>query len=145
MLDLVTEHFIVADRSAIRSVLCEASRWEGWLGDLRLEAYEDRGLDGVRWRVSGAFTGTAEVWIEAYADGAVAHAFLRLDGNHERLRRRYGPPLQRGLFAVKDALEAGRAPGERRPIVSDAADRTGSETWPSRRRRASALPPTQRR
>lgn len=144
MLDLVTEHFIVADRRAIRSMLCDASRWASWLPDLVLTPNEDRGLDGVRWRVTGAHAGSAEVWIEAYGDGAVAHAFLRLEGDPKRLRRRYGVPLQRGLFAAKDALEAGRSPGERRQIVSDPSNRTGSDTWLSTLRPAFASRPTRR-
>jgi hypothetical protein len=148
-IDLVVEHFIVADRSAIRLALCDRARWQEWLPTLHLEVQEDRGLKGVRWLVSGAERGTAEVWIKEYADGAVVHVFLRLQvRSRRRLSRAYGVPLQRQLFAAKDSLEAGRAPGERRKIVSDAP--TGirgprrSETWPSRPRPASASPPTRR-
>ncbi len=132
MLDLVDEHFIAADRGAVRRLLCDEARWRGWFPDLTLTAYDDRGLEGVRWRVTGALTGTAEVWVEKYGDGAVVHVFLRADPTRPgrwrlraagrrrrrreaaRLRRRYAVPLKRQLFAAKDSLEAGRPAGERR-------------------------------
>lgn len=123
MLDLVDEHFIAADRGAVRRLLCDEARWRGWFPDLTLTAYDDRGLEGVRWRVTGALTGTAEVWVEKYGDAAVVHVFLRADPTHParrrgreaaRLRRRYAVPLKRQLFAAKDSLEGGRPAGERR-------------------------------
>lgn len=126
-LDLVAEHFVVADRRDIRRMLCDRALWRRWFPDLVLEVSVDRGPEGVRWRVSGAFEGSAEVWVEEYGDGAVTHLFLRLEtagpGTARRLERRYGVPLRRHLFDAKDALEGDRPPGVPRRIGSTAAGR----------------------
>ena len=78
--DIVDELFIVATP-------CQrADRWSAtppggsvWLPGVRLSSYDDRGPLGVRWTVSGALTGTAEVWLEEHGDGTIVHAYLRAD------------------------------------------------------------------
>ena len=75
----------------------------------------------MRWKLSGAVEGTAEVWLDEFGDGTVVHTYLRGEpasgGPRKRwrrerwVRRRYALPLKRHLTAVKDALEAEHVPG----------------------------------
>ncbi|MPZ62941.1 MAG: polyketide cyclase / dehydrase and lipid transport [Propionibacteriales bacterium] len=137
-LDLIDESFVVAARRDAREMLCDEGCWRTWFPGLRLQAYDDRGLDGVRWRVTGDLAGTAEVWLEEFGDGVLVHVFIRADRTAEgsdsepapvtrprrerdRLRRRYAVPLKHHLLAAKDALEGDRRPGHprvARPIES---------------------------
>lgn len=120
LLEVIDETFVVATPTQLRGRLCDERMWAGWFPDLRLSCRKDRGSDGKRWDVSGALRGTAEVWLEAFADGTVVHAFLRLDpaGSHRADRKRlvaaYALPLKAHVRAIKDELELGRAPGEPR-------------------------------
>ena len=40
---------------------------------------EDRGPSGQRWTVTGALTGTMEVWLEPMMDGVLLHYFLHAE------------------------------------------------------------------
>lgn len=110
-LDVVDEHFVVADPGVVRRELCDEQQWARWLPGLRLECYEDRGNLGKRWDCSGMFAGTAEVWLEASGDGTLVHLYLRGVELPLRQRRSLVRTLKRQVFAVKDGLEAGRPAG----------------------------------
>ncbi len=121
---LVDETFVVASPRALRTV-CDERRWSGWFPALSLTCTQDRGDLGKRWAVRGELTGTGEVWLEAYGDGVIVHVYLRVDWTRDTgpprraaalLRRRYALPLKRHLFALKDALECDRRPGEPRSV-----------------------------
>jgi hypothetical protein len=75
--DLVDETFIVADRTLLARQISDPALWLEWWPDLRLSVVTDRGLDGIRWSVSGALSGTAEIWLEPWQDGVIVHWFLR--------------------------------------------------------------------
>jgi hypothetical protein len=75
--DLVDETFIVADRTLLARQISDPALWLEWWPDLRLSVVTDRGLDGIRWSVSGALSGTAEIWLEPWHDGVIVHWFLR--------------------------------------------------------------------
>ncbi len=110
-LDVVDEHFVVADPTVVRRELCDEQEWARWLPGLRLECYEDRGDLGKRWDCSGLFAGTAEVWLEASGDGTLLHVYLRGTDLPLRQRRRLVRTLKQQVFAVKDRLEPGRPAG----------------------------------
>jgi len=110
-LDVVDEHFVMADPSVVRRELCDEQEWARWLPGLRLECYDDRGDLGKRWDCSGLFAGTAEVWLEASGDGTLVHVYLCGTELPARRRRRLVRTLKRQVFAVKDRLEAGRPAG----------------------------------
>ena len=40
---------------------------------------EDRGPAGHRWTVTGALTGTMEIWLEPSFDGVILHYFLHAE------------------------------------------------------------------
>lgn len=132
--DLIDETFIAAPPSAVAGLMHDAYRWRLWWPDLHLSIAEDRRVEGLRWNVIGRYVGTMEVWIEPFADGAIVHYYVRLDPAEGRLsdrvaareirrRTRHG---KRVFWAVKDELEAGRAPGEPvEPVGSTGRHRSG--------------------
>ena len=133
--DLVDETFVVADRRLLARQISDPALWLEWWPDLRLSVVTDRGVDGIRWSVSGALSGTAEIWLEPWQDGVVVHWFLRaglpprgsrdtglpLRGSRgsgslterecARLRHRYATAFKRRIHAIKDDLERGRPAG----------------------------------
>ncbi|MQA81981.1 MAG: polyketide cyclase / dehydrase and lipid transport [Streptosporangiales bacterium] len=124
LVDLVDETYVVAPPHRLAPVFADPRTWAAWWPDLTLEVAEDRGLKGMRWRVTGSLAGTSEVWLEPHRDGTVVHLYLRLDpataddagrGRRaaDRLRRGFAVDFKRRLSALKDELEAGRELGVR--------------------------------
>lgn len=116
VVDLADDSFVAVPRAVVAPRLAAPAFWRSCWPQLELEAYHDRGAEGVRWYVRGALTGTAEVWLEPYwdGDGTLVHVFLRADpddarrrkpGQVARLNRRYATDLKRSLYALKDQLE----------------------------------------
>jgi hypothetical protein len=135
--DLVDETFVVADRAVLAAVVADPGRWRTWWPDLVLTVFMDRGLEGIRWSVGGAFVCSAEIWLEPHGDGVLLHHYQRLDPVDPRAgtprpeptdlagwrraareRDRRARAWKRHVWALKDELEAGRRPGEPRPEPS---------------------------
>lgn len=126
--DLVDETFIVADRTLLVGRAADPVWWRTWWPDLELTILRDRGADGLRWEVTGALTGSCELWLEPVADGVVVHYYLRADPasgpidlgtakgarRAARLRARRARSWKRWVWAWKDELEHGRVVGARR-------------------------------
>src|SRR5262245_18752659 len=114
-INVIDESYIAADRSWVAGAVADPSWWSVLWPELRLTVTEDRGLDGVRWAVTGRLTGTAEVWLEDFRGrGVIVHYLLRADRSGassdrqaRRLRRRYALRWKEHAFALKDALESG--------------------------------------
>lgn len=112
-IDLVDDTFVVASPERVAAVVADADRWRSWWPDLRLTTTRDRGVKGRQWRVDGALTGTAEIWLEPWRDGVIVHCYLRCDptdaaevaGSVERERRRRAQGWKRVVHALKDDLE----------------------------------------
>jgi hypothetical protein len=103
----------VADRLADPAV--PAALWP----DLTVTVTEERGVEGQRYAVGGAWRGTAELWLAPCLDGVLVHAYLRVDpaaplsaGAARRAWRRRDAAMRRALWTYKDELEADRPPGE---------------------------------
>ena len=126
--DVVDETFLAVPPARVAAEFADPRAWPALWPDLRLEVLADRGVEGVRWTVGGALTGSMEVWLEAVLDGTVVHYFLRADptgpdgrparwpgrrATAETQRRQRA--AKRIAFALKARLEAGRAPGEPPP------------------------------
>lgn len=131
LIDLVDETFIVAPPARLAAVVADRRRWRAWWPDLELEVFMDRGEQGLRWSVTGALVGSAEVWLEPFGDGAIVHYYLRADptapesattARHlpdsprgrrtaDRLRRQHALHWKATVWALKWELEAGREPG----------------------------------
>lgn len=128
LLDLSDETYVVAPIESVRRALCDERAAAVHVPGLALVCTEDRGVERRRWELRGDLRGTAEVWLEPVGDGVLVHAYVRADparrrssslrsgGQAAALRRRYARPLKRWVLSVKDELEAGRPPGESRPL-----------------------------
>jgi hypothetical protein len=120
-IDVVDELFVVAAPAEVAAEFAGPARWRQLWPDLDLEVVADRGAQGLRWTATGALVGSMEVWLEPVLDGTLLHYYLRADlppGPHGGRRRVAGELRRRQraakavAFAIKDRLEAGRAPGE---------------------------------
>lgn len=140
-IDIVDETFIVVAPARIAPVVADPARWRAWWPGLTLTVFMDRGLEGMRWSVTGALVGSSEVWLEAVGDGVVLHYFLRAEpttpgsttsaraipasarGRREldRLRRRHVIAWKQVAWSLKDELEGGRPPGVERGAAPGAA------------------------
>ena len=128
--DLVDETFVVADRANIAAVVADPARWAAWWPDLTLSVFMDRGLDGIRWTVSGRWVGSLEIWLEPVGDGVLLHHYARLDPvdratgvaralpadasgwrRAARARAARARSWKRAVWSLKDELEAGRPAG----------------------------------
>jgi hypothetical protein len=124
--DLVDDTFVVAPPAAVAARVSDPESWRAWWPDLELAVTRDRGVKGVQWTVTGALVGTAEVWLEPYADGTIVHFYLRADPTArgtrttpasgtpraaQAQRRQRARSWKRSVHALKDDLEAGRQPG----------------------------------
>ena len=124
--DVAVARFVVAEPALLADDLRDGLA-ATWWPDLDLDVYADRGDEGLRWTVTGPWVGTAEVWLQPHRDGAVAHAFLRVDPADAsrtpssrrlaRLAARRSRELSAHLGAWKRRRDAGRAPGT--PRVPD--------------------------
>lgn len=139
--DLVDETFVVADRAELARIVADPARWRAWWPDLELSVFMDRGFDGIRWSVSGRWAGSMEIWLEPVLDGVLVHHYVRLDPADRagdaaapgpaarrraaRERARRARAWKRAVWELKDGLEAGRAPGEPRPLGPAPAEPSG--------------------
>ena len=121
-IDIADETFVVATPETVAGYVSNPERWGAWFEGLTLVVGEDRGTLGVRWLVSGALVGTAEIWIEPVGDGAVIHLFLRgqtqgrASGRAQRAASsQWGLRVKTVAFGIKDALEEGRHTRPPRP------------------------------
>ena len=73
------ETFVCADPDDVGRAVNDPASWRRWWPDLHLTVVEDRGPVGVRWTVTGALTGTREVWLETMMDGVILHYFLHAE------------------------------------------------------------------
>jgi hypothetical protein len=132
--DLVDETYVVVERARLAAVVADPTRWRQWWPSLEIAVFMDRGIDGVRWSVTGELVGSAEIWLESFGDGVIVHYYLRGEptvpgsptvarslpdsarGRREldRLRRTHAIAWKRVVWALKDEMEAARRPGEAR-------------------------------
>lgn len=121
-IQVADETFVCADPADVGAAIADPVSWRRWWPDLRLTVVEDRGPAGQRWTITGALTGTMEIWLEAASDGVILHYFVHAEpsgvaawelakmnlakANHQR--RVAG---KRMAFEVKQKLEESRAVG----------------------------------
>ncbi|WP_019698948.1 hypothetical protein [Mycobacterium avium] len=107
------------------AAVADRASWRRWWPDLRLQVVEDRGDKGIRWSVTGALTGTMEVWLEPLKeglDGVVLHYFLHAEPtgvaawqlaklNLAKMTHRRRVAGKKMAFEVKTTLERSRPVG----------------------------------
>lgn len=119
-LDFIDETYVVADRQVLAAVVSDRARWHQWWPELTLTVFMDRGVDGIRWSISGTLVGSSEIWLEQVGDGVLLHYYLRaepaLPGRRkiDIIRKRHAMAWKRSAWALKDELEGDRRPGEPR-------------------------------
>ena len=108
--DLADDTYLAVPPAAVARVVRDPARWQAWWPDLRLEVTRDRGRRGAHWAVSGALSGSAEIWLEPVGDGTVLHFYLRA-GLSDEQRTRRALAWKRCVHALKDELEGRREAG----------------------------------
>lgn len=115
-IQIADQTFVAAPGAAVAEILSGPNNWRRWWPDLTLDVREDRADKGIRWSVTGALTGTMEVWLEPSLDGVILHYFLHAEPKSpirdlaaaNRTRRVAGKNMS---FEIKTRLESGRAAG----------------------------------
>ncbi|MBK0868498.1 MAG: polyketide cyclase / dehydrase and lipid transport [Saccharopolyspora sp.] len=117
-IDLAEEVFLAVAPAALAPHFADPDRWPRQWPGLAPVAEADRGIEGMRWRLTGDLRGSMEVWLQPVLDGTVLHYFLRADPPGPRRGRWVTAELRRRrlavrelVFELKSRLEAGRAPG----------------------------------
>lgn len=121
-IQVADQTYIAAAPAVVGNAVANRSSWRRWWPDLRLEVTEDRGDKGIRWSVTGALTGTMEIWLEPMLDGAVLHYFLHAEPsgvaawqlakmNLAKVNHRRRVAGKDMAFEVKTVLEGGRPVG----------------------------------
>lgn len=123
-IDVVDESFIRVRREVVAALVAE--RWQGWWSNLFLQVYMDRGVEGMRWTVTGEMVGSSEIWLEEHEPGVIVRYYLRAEptvpgtvatvrpagstrrvrSQVETLQRRHVLAWKRIVWALKDELEA---------------------------------------
>jgi hypothetical protein len=126
-IQVADQTFVAADPADVGRAVSEARSWRRWWPDLWLKVVEDRQDKGIRWAVSGALTGTMEVWLDPMLDGVILHYFLHAEPagaaawqlarmNVAKLTHQRRVAGKNMAFEVKARLEASRPVGtSRRP------------------------------
>lgn len=121
-IQIADETFVAADGARVGAAVADQSSWRRWWPDLRLQVVEDRGEKGIRWSVTGALTGTMEIWLEPSLDGVVLHYFLHAEPtgvaawqlaklNLAKMTHRRRVAGKKMAFEVKATLERSRPVG----------------------------------
>lgn len=119
---IADDTFVAADPADVGRMVADPANWRRWWPDLRLTVVQDRGPVGQRWTVTGALTGSMEVWLEPAVDGVILHYFLHAEPsgaaawelarmNVAKLNHARRVAGKRMSFEVKGVLEAGRPVG----------------------------------
>ena len=121
-IQIADDTFVAADPVAVGQAVADRARWRQWFPDLNLDIVEDRADKGMRWAVTGALTGTMEIWLEPMLDGVVLHFFVHAEPSGATARQLAKMDLaamthrrrvagKRMAFEIKNRLEASRPLG----------------------------------
>ncbi|WKG01303.1 polyketide cyclase / dehydrase and lipid transport [Mycolicibacterium sp. HK-90] len=121
-IQIADETFVCADPVAVGAAVADTAGWRRWWPDLVLQVVEDRADKGHRWTVTGALTGTMEVWLEEVMDGVVLHYFLHAEPSGATARQLAEMDLPKMnhrrrvagkamAFEIKQRLESARPVG----------------------------------
>ena len=121
-IQIADETFVCAEPAEVGAAIADPASWRRWWPDLNLVVVEDRGPAGHRWTVTGALTGTMEIWLEPAFDGVFLHYFLHAEpagASAHELSRMNLPKLNHKrrvagknmAFEVKQTLDASRPIG----------------------------------
>ncbi|MFM8597902.1 MAG: polyketide cyclase / dehydrase and lipid transport [Mycobacterium sp.] len=140
-IQIADDTFVAADPILVGESVADRASWRRWFPDLNLDVVEDRADKGMRWAVTGALTGTMEIWLEPVLDGVVLHFFVhaepsgatawqlaKMDLATMTHRRRVAG--KRMAFEIKNRLEASRPLGTAPGTALGTAPGTAPATAP---------------
>lgn len=121
-IQIADETYVAADAARVSAAVADRCSWRRWWPDLRLQVTEDRADKGIRWTVTGALTGTMEIWLEPSMDGVLLHYFLHAEPtgvaawqlarmNLARMTHHRRVAGKKMAFEVKTVLERSRPIG----------------------------------
>ncbi|MBW0017384.1 MAG: polyketide cyclase / dehydrase and lipid transport [Mycobacterium sp.] len=124
-IQVADETYVAAAGARVGAAVADRSSWRRWWPDLHLKVVEDRAEKGIRWTVTGALTGTMEVWLEPVQDGldgVVLHYFLHAEPtgaaawqlakmNLAKMTHRRRVAGKKMAFELKTTLERSRPVG----------------------------------
>jgi hypothetical protein len=121
-IQVADEMFVAADGAQVGAAIGDRASWRRWWPDLSLQVVEDRAEKGIRWAVTGALTGTMEIWLEPTLDGVLLHYFLHAEPsgvaawqlakmNLAKMTHRRRVAGKKMAFEVKTTLERSRPVG----------------------------------
>jgi hypothetical protein len=121
-IQVADEMFVAADGALVGAAVGDRAKWRRWWPDLNLQVVEDRAEKGIRWAVTGALTGTMEIWLEPTLDGVTLHYFLHAEPsgvaawqlakmNLAKMTHRRRVAGKKMAFEVKTTLERSRPVG----------------------------------
>lgn len=121
-IQVADEMFVAADGALVGAAIADRAKWRRWWPDLNLQVVEDRAEKGIRWAVTGALTGTMEIWLEPTLDGVLLHYFLHAEPsgvaawqlakmNLAKMTHRRRVAGKKMAFEVKTTLERSRPVG----------------------------------
>lgn len=120
-IQIADETFLAASPQQAGTAVADPSSWRRWWPDLQLQVVENRAEKGIRWTVTGALTGTMEIWLEPSLDGVILHYFLHAEPsgagwqlarmNLAKMTHRRRVAGKKMAFAVKETLERSRPVG----------------------------------
>jgi hypothetical protein len=134
-IQVADQTFVAADAAEVGRAVADPASWRRWWPDLHLAVVENRGALGIRWTVTGALTGTMEVWLEPVLDGVVLNYFLHAEPagaaawqlagmNLAAVNHRRRVAGKKMAFEVKTRLEQSRPVGvSPRAVISRRAPR----------------------
>ncbi|MDQ1658908.1 MAG: hypothetical protein QOD41_3991 [Cryptosporangiaceae bacterium] len=117
-IDLIEETFVAASPALVSAAVRDPAFSRDLWPDVSLAVFMDRGDAGLRWTATGGLIGSAEIWLEPFGDGVIAHTYLRADPPSPLHWRKAVAETQRRArhlkavwWRLKDTVEAGREPG----------------------------------
>lgn len=120
-IQIADQTYIAAAGALVGAAIADRTKWRRWFPDLRLEVTEDRADKGIRWSITGALTGTMEVWLEPSMDGVILHYFLHAEPTGASAPEVAGMKLakmnhRRRVAGKKMAFEVKTSLEEARPV-----------------------------
>ena len=121
-IQIADQTYVAAVGAQVGAAVGDPSCWRRWWPDLRLEVVEHRAEKGIRWAVTGALTGTMEIWLEPLLDGVVLHYFVHAEPtgvaawqlaklNLAKMTHRRRVAAKKMAFEVKRTAERSRPVG----------------------------------
>lgn len=113
-MDIIDETFIAVSPIRLAPIVKDPRNHSVWWPHLVTRLVCDRGAKGAQWEVTGQITGSLEIWLEPFWEGAVLHHYVRGVAHPEApagVSARHVARWKPAVTRLKDLLED-RAPSD---------------------------------